>query len=151
MAVATCARCGTFLCGDCTELLGDAALCPDCLALVRREGTPSWSLTGALGLQCIALVAAPLLLLLPFEARVEPGHGTIVLPLLRRLPVLQLLAFGVGWPVGARELQRLVHGALPSWARVLARLTRGLAAANLGFVLVQGLLVARLVLGLFGR
>jgi hypothetical protein len=65
--------------------------------------------------------------------------------------VLQLLAFGVGWLVGARELQRLVHGELPSRARALARLTRGLAAANLGFVLVQGLLVARLVLGLFGR
>ncbi len=147
MAVATCARCGTFLCGDCTELLGEAALCPDCLALVRRESKPSWLLTGALGLQCIALVAVPLLLLLPFEVRVDPARGTIVVPLVRRLPLLQLVAFGVGWTVGARELQRLVHDALPSRARAFARLTRGLAAANL----VLGLVVLQRVIGLFGR
>jgi hypothetical protein len=35
--VATCARCGTFLCGECTELLGEAAYCAPCLSRVRRR------------------------------------------------------------------------------------------------------------------
>ncbi|ATB30515.1 hypothetical protein [Melittangium boletus] len=151
MAVATCARCGTFLCGECTELIGETAACADCFALLHRRGTPSWALTLALGLQGVALVSAPLVLLLPFQVRIDTGQATIVLPLLRRVPVLNLLAFGAGWFMASRELRRLERADLPSRARTMARATRVLAVINLGFVLLQGLLVLRLLLGLFGR
>lgn len=149
-AVATCARCGTFLCGDCTEVLGETAVCASCLALLARRGIPSWGLTLTFVAQLVALLSAPLLLLMPFQVQVDSSHGTIVLPLVRRLPVLSLLAFLSGWFVGARELRRLEPG-VSSRARVLARLTRALAGVNLGVMLLQGALLLRLVLGLFGR
>jgi hypothetical protein len=150
-AVATCARCGTFLCGECTELLGERALCAECLGRVARGGTASWGLTLTLALQFIALVSAPLLLLLPFQLRVDTGHGTVVLPLLRRLPLLNLVAGVVGLVLASRELRRGDAEDLSSRTRALTRATRGLAWVNLGFVLLQGLLLARLVLGLFAR
>jgi len=149
-AVATCARCGTFLCGECTELIGETTACADCFALLQRRGAPSWALTLTLGLQVLALLSAPLVLLLPFQVRVDMGHATIVLPLLRRLPVLNLLAFGAGGFMASRELRRLERAELPSRARTMARATRVLAGLNLGFVLIQGVLVLRLVLGLLG-
>jgi B-box zinc finger len=41
-AVATCARCGTFLCGDCTELRGEDAWCASCVALVGPRSGFRW-------------------------------------------------------------------------------------------------------------
>jgi len=55
-AVATCARCGTFLCGDCTELLGEAAYCVSCLSRVRRGRRLPRGLLLVLGLGLLFLL-----------------------------------------------------------------------------------------------
>ncbi|OJH36346.1 hypothetical protein BON30_34950 [Cystobacter ferrugineus] len=147
-AVATCVRCGTFLCGECTELLGEAATCASCLPLLRAHGSASLPLKLAFGLCVAAMMSSPLALLLPLHVKVEPERALIVLPLLRRLPVLNVLAAGVGGVLASRELRRLGPGGRSSPAGSLARWTRALAWLNLGFVLLQGFLVLRLVLGL---
>ena len=59
-AVATCVRCGTFLCGECTELLGEAASCASCIAFVRKHGAASRALQGVFGLGLVALLIVPL-------------------------------------------------------------------------------------------
>ena len=148
-AVATCVRCGTFLCGECTELLGEAAYCASCIAFVRKHGAASLALKLTFGLGLIALASVPLSLLLPVNVRVDMGRATIVLPLLRRLPVLNGVAAGLGFWVSARELRRLAREDISSPARTLARWTRGLAWLNLACVLLQLFLLLRLVLGLF--
>lgn len=57
-AVATCLRCGTFLCGECTELLGEAAYCASCLTFLQRHGPSSRALLwGVLGLGLAGLLA----------------------------------------------------------------------------------------------
>jgi hypothetical protein len=144
-AVTTCARCGTFLCGECLELLGDTATCASCLPVLRAQGSASLGLKLAFGLGVAAMMSAPFALLLPLHARVDPGQALLVLPLLRRLPVLNLVAAVTGEMLAAREGRRLGPGARPSPAGSLARWTRALAAFNLGFVLLQGFLLARLV------
>ncbi len=147
-AVATCVRCGTFLCGECTELLGEAAYCASCIAFVRQHGAASLALKLTLGLGLIALATVPLAMLLPVNVVVDTGRATIVLPLLRRLPVLNGIAAGLGFWLSSRELRRLEH-VEPSPARTWARWTRGLSWLNLACVLLQLFLVLRLVLGLF--
>ncbi len=147
-AVATCVRCGTFLCGECTELLGEAAYCASCIAFVRQHGAASLALKLTLGLGLIALATVPLAMLLPVNVVVDMGRATIVLPLLRRLPVLNGIAAGLGFWLSSRELRRLQH-AEPSPARTWARWTRGLSWLNLACVLLQVFLVLRFVLGLF--
>jgi len=147
-AVTTCVRCGTFLCGECTELLGDAAVCASCLPLLRAHGSASLALKLAFGLCVAAMMSAPFALLLPLHVKVDTERALFVLPLLRRLPVLNALAAGAGWVLAARELRRLGLGARPSPAGTLARWTRVLAWLNFGFVLLQAFLVLRLVLGL---
>ena len=107
-------------------------------------------LTLTFALQLVALVSAPLLLLLPFRLRVDAGH-TLVLPLLRRLPLLSLVAGVLGPVLAARELRRGEVDELSPRTRALVRATRALAWVNLGFVLLQGALLVRLVLGLFAR
>ena len=147
-AVATCVRCGTFLCGECTELLGEAATCASCLPLLRAHGSASLPLKLAFGLCVAAMLSSPFVLLLPLHVRVDPERALLVLPLLRRLPLLNVLAAGVGGVLASRELRRLGPGARPSPTGSLARWTRTLAWLNLGFVVLQGFLVLRLVLGL---
>ncbi|WP_375770141.1 B-box zinc finger protein [Archangium gephyra] len=148
-AVATCVRCGTFLCGECTELLGEAACCASCITFVRKHGAASLALKLTLGLGLIALATVPLALLLPMNVVVDMGRATIVLPLLRRLPVLNGLAAGLGFWLSSRELRRLERVDVPSPARTWARWTRGLSWLNLACVLLQVFLVLRLVLGFF--
>ncbi|HYO58292.1 B-box zinc finger protein [Archangium sp.] len=148
-AVATCVRCGTFLCGECTELLGEAACCASCIAFVRKHGAASLVLKLTFGLGILALLTVPISMLLPVNVVVDTSRATIVLPLLRRLPVLNGLAAGLGFWLSARELRRLERVELSSPARTLARWTRGLAWFNLGCVLLQAFLLLRLVLGFF--
>ncbi|HEY0094977.1 MAG TPA: B-box zinc finger protein, partial [Archangium sp.] len=148
-AVATCVRCGTFLCGECTELLGEAAYCASCIAFVREHGAASLALKWTFGLGIAALLTVPLAMFLPMNVVVDAGRATIVLPLLRRLPVLNGIAVGLGFWLSSRELRRLERVELPSPARTWARWTRGLSWLNLACVLLQLFLVVRFVLGLF--
>ncbi|HSP79610.1 MAG TPA: hypothetical protein VLQ93_13825 [Myxococcaceae bacterium] len=60
-AVATCARCGTVLCGECTELLGEAAYCASCLSHVRRGRRLPRGLSLGLGLLFLLWLAGWLL------------------------------------------------------------------------------------------
>ena len=145
LAVTTCVRCGTFLCGECTELLGDAATCVTCLPVLRAHGSASLGLKLAFGLCGVAILSAPFALLLPLQARVDADRALLVLPLLSRLPVLNLVAAGVGELLVVRERRRLGPEEGSSQAAALARWTRALAVFNLGFVLLQGFLLARLV------
>lgn len=151
-AVATCARCGAFVCEDCAELHGELALCPDCLPRVRREDTPSWTLRLSLLLQGLALMAGVMLVLHPLDARLFWDQRVVVLPVLGRLPVVQLAASALGWMMVSRERKApAVLGHSPSRVRTLARLVRWLALVNLALALVQLVRVSWFVLGLFGR
>lgn len=148
-AVATCVRCGTFLCGECTELLGEAAYCASCSAFVREHGAASLALKLTLGLGIVALLTVPLAMLLPVQVVVDMGRATLVVPLLRRLPVLNAIAAGLGFWLSSRELRRLERVESSSPARSWARWTRALSWLNLACVLLQLFLVLRFVLGLF--
>ncbi|WPB76297.1 B-box zinc finger protein [Archangium violaceum] len=148
-AVATCVRCGTFLCGECTELLGESSYCASCSAFVREHGTASLALKLTLGLGIVALLTVPLAMLLPVSVVVDIGQATLVVPVLRRLPVLNGIAAGLGFWLSSRELRRLERVESASSARSWARWTRGLSWLNLACVLLQVFLVLRLVLGFF--
>ncbi len=148
-AVATCVRCGTFLCGECTELLGEAAYCASCLAFVREHGAASLALKLTLGLGIAALLTVPLAMLLPMRVVVDMGQATIAVPLLRRLPVLNALAAGLGFWQASRELRRLERVEPASPARTWARWTRWLSWLNLACVLLQLFVVLRFLLGVF--
>lgn len=150
-AVATCVRCGTFLCGECTELLGEAAYCAACVAFVRKHGAPSLFLKVALGLEVIALASIPLTRLLPFRAMIRLGDSVFVLALLQRVPVLNGLVGGLGFWSAIRERRRLVHEGLSPSAHPWGRWVRVLAWVNLGYALLQLVLLARSVLHLYGR
>jgi hypothetical protein len=135
-AVATCARCGTFLCGECTELLGESAYCACCVALVgRQSGPPPPALlvvSGAVLLGVFSIGAA----FLPFPPRVL------------RLSLWVLLGVSgvAGLWVPTRVLHRIDAGQGPRRARFLARCTRWLAVVNLLFFLLSlawGLLLLR--------
>jgi len=63
-AVATCARCGGFLCGECTEVVGEAPYCAPCVAILKRDAKPSrvmgWALVlNVAGLACLPCALAP--------------------------------------------------------------------------------------------
>jgi hypothetical protein len=148
-AVATCVRCGTFLCGECTELLGESAYCASCITFVREHGAASLALRLTFGLGIVALLTVPLAMLLPMNVVVDMGRATLVVPVLRRLPVLNVIAAGLGFWLSSRELRRLERVDFASPARSWARWTRGLSWLNLACVLLQVFLVLRLVLGFF--
>ncbi|NPC87021.1 hypothetical protein HPC49_53685, partial [Pyxidicoccus fallax] len=64
-AVATCARCGSFLCGECTEVVGESPYCAACVGMLRREAKPSRVVQAALVLNVLGLVCLPGTLVLP--------------------------------------------------------------------------------------
>ncbi|PTL84365.1 B-box zinc finger protein [Vitiosangium sp. GDMCC 1.1324] len=142
-AVATCVRCGTFLCGECTELLGEAAYCASCVAFVRKHGAPSLLLKAALGLEVIALASIPLTMLLPFRALIHLGEVVYALAILHRVPVLNGLAAGLGFWSASRERRRLVRDGLAPSAHPWGRWVRALAWVNLGHLLLQLALLVR--------
>ncbi len=62
--MATCARCGGFLCGDCTEVVGESPYCAPCVAILKRDAKPSrviqWALVvNVAGLACLPCALAP--------------------------------------------------------------------------------------------
>jgi len=126
-AVATCARCGTFLCGECTELLGDAAYCASCVALVA----PGF---GPIPRALLAVSGLVLLGMLSTVAAFLPGFPS-VLSLPRWLLLGVSGALGIWVPT--RVLHRIERGAGPRRARLLALGTRGLAVVNLLFFLLS--------------
>jgi hypothetical protein len=133
--VATCARCGTFLCGECTELLGEAAYCADCVDFLRRKGPSSRAVRAVFGLQLTSILFLPLCAILATFglSPVSFEHGLPPLPLL-----LNLLAFGTGLWLAGGELRRIARGEASSQGRALARWAHGLAWVNLVFFLFFG-------------
>jgi hypothetical protein len=119
--VATCARCGSFLCGECTEVREDAAWCASCVAWLRVHGQPSRLMRGVLGLQVASLLGLPVGLF-------------CFLP----TPLFTLVAAGVGLWLPTRELRRIARGEAPERGRKTARVARGLAWVNLGLGLLWG-------------
>lgn len=70
----TCVRCGSFVCDDCVELLGEEAFCQPCYQRREVTGRPSTRATLALlfaasGLLCGAPLAIPGLVLAGLERR----------------------------------------------------------------------------------
>lgn len=112
-AVATCSRCGSFLCGECLELVGESAFCAPCVSLRRSEGPASRAAWGALGLGVMGLVAMPCTLSMPLPPLVA-GVGSLVL--------------------GLREAGRIRRGESPEKGRVPARVAYVLGGLNLGLL-----------------
>ncbi|HEX8823700.1 MAG TPA: B-box zinc finger protein [Archangium sp.] len=126
-AVATCVRCGTFLCGECTELLGEAAYCASCAALVGPQlGRLPWSLLGVSGLVLLGMLSS--------GAAFLPGFPSL-------LSFPRWLLLGVSGVLGLWVPTRLIHridsGRGPRRARLLARCTRWFAVVNLLFFLLS--------------
>lgn len=112
-----CARCGTFLCGACTELMGDAAYCAGCVAWLHQHGPVSRAVQVLIGMNLVALVTLPLCLL---------------------VPVLNLVAGALGWWGAARELGRIHRGEGPLRGVRQARVARTLGMVNLLLVALWG-------------
>jgi hypothetical protein len=108
--VATCARCGSFLCGDCTEVVGESPYCAPCVAVLRREGRPSWVVQVALGLNVLGLACLPCSLVLPLPTLVAGLAGVVL---------------------ATRELRRIHRGEGPLRGLTQARVTRALGWGNL--------------------
>ncbi|AKQ69605.1 Glutamate synthase [NADPH] large chain [Myxococcus hansupus] len=112
-AVATCMRCGTFLCGDCTELVGQSpyCACAPCVAIMRKEARPSRVVQVALALNVVGLVCLPCSLTLPLPTLVAGLAGVVL---------------------GLRELHRIARGEGAERGRNQARVTTALGWVNLG-------------------
>lgn len=121
-AVATCARCGSFLCGDCTDVVGESPYCAPCVVLLRREARPSRVVQGALALNVLGLACLPCSLALPLPSLVAGVAGLVL---------------------GTRELKRIRRGDGPERGRVQAQVTLGLGVLN---VALSGLWLAWLLL-----
>lgn len=121
--MAPCARCGTFLCGACTEVMGEQAYCSDCIAWLHKNGPIPRTVQVFLGLEIASLVSLPLCLLL------------------FALPV-QLVVGAAGLWVSSRELRRIRQGEGFLRGARRAKVVRVLAWVNLllGVVWAGGLL-----------
>ncbi|WP_426748358.1 B-box zinc finger protein [Myxococcus faecalis] len=109
-AVATCARCGTFLCAECVELVPEGSVCEPCRARLRMDGPASRVAWGALGLGVAGLLLLPCSLGIPLPPLVA-GAGALVLGLretgrIRRAesPVRGKWPARVGWVLGGLTL-----------------------------------------------
>jgi hypothetical protein len=120
--VAPCARCGTFLCGACTEVMGEQAYCADCIAWLHKNGPISRTVHIFLGLEIASLVVLPLCLLM------------LTLP-------VQLVMGAVGLWVSSRELRRVQRGEGFLRSARRAKVLRVLSWVNLllGALLAGGL------------
>jgi len=110
-AVATCARCGGFLCGDCVELAGETPYCAACVVVLRREARPSRVVQVALALNVVGLACLPCSLALPLPTLVAGLAGVVL---------------------GTRELRRIARGEGAERGRSQARVTTVLGWVNLG-------------------
>lgn len=118
-AVAPCTRCGTFLCGACTELLRESAWCADCLTWLRHNGPPSRVVQGLIAFNLATLCCAPL--------------GLLPLAVLGNL-----VATALGLWLPTRELDRIHRGEGPLRGLRQAKLARWLAGLNLLVALAWG-------------
>ncbi|ATB44936.1 hypothetical protein [Corallococcus macrosporus] len=109
-AVATCARCGTFLCGDCLELAGETPYCAPCVGVLRREARPSRVIQVALALNVAGLACLPCSLALPLPTLVAGLAGVVL---------------------GLRELRRIARGEGAARGRTQAQVTAALGWLNL--------------------
>ena len=125
-AVATCTRCGAFLCGACTELRGEGAWCAACVEFLKRETPPSRAVKVFIGLGILGIVTWPMFLFIPV-----PNGLFAVLGL---------------W-ISLRELGRIRRGEASPRGRTQARVALGLACANALPVLLLLALVAYSLLG----
>jgi hypothetical protein len=110
--VAPCARCGTFLCGACTEVMGEQAYCSECIAWLHKHGPVSRTVQIFLGLEIASLVSLPLCLVL------------VALP-------VQLMVGAAGLWVSSRELRRIKQGEGLQRSAQRAKVVRVLAWVNL--------------------
>jgi hypothetical protein len=125
--VAPCARCGTFLCGACLELRGEAAWCEDCLAWLRKNGPPSRAVQVFIALGLAGVLGTPLC-------------GALA-------PVLNLFVAVPGLLLTTRELRRIRQGEGPLRGVLQAKVARVLAGLNLGLVLLWGAIIVYLWVG----
>lgn len=113
-AVALCARCGTFLCGECTELRDETAYCADCVAIFRRAGPASRTVQGGIVLGIAGLLCSP-----------------VMLPLAGFPPIFSLLSVVFALTVARRELRRIHDGHAPLQGRTQARVALALGLLNI--------------------
>jgi hypothetical protein len=125
--VAPCSRCGTFLCGDCTEVVDEAAWCADCMEWLRRNGPTSRLVKWCIGLGIAGIVLSPLCTILGL--------------------VINAVVGGVGVTVSTRELRRIRRGEGPLRGTMQAHVARVLAVVNL---LLALLWLAGIVYWFFG-
>lgn len=121
--MAPCARCGTFLCGACTEVMGEEAYCADCIAWLHKNGPVSRAVQVFIALGIAGIVSIPLCLFFG-------------------IPVFHLGVGGAGVWVSTRELRRIQRGEGPLRGARQAKVARVLAAVNLalGMVWAGGLI-----------
>lgn len=113
-AVALCGRCGSFLCGECTELRDETAYCASCVDILKRTGPPSRRVQALIALG----VAGLLCCLIPF-------------PLMGFPPVLSMLSLGFALTTVRRELRRIASGEASLQGRTQARVAFALGLANI--------------------
>ncbi|MCP3098306.1 hypothetical protein LZ198_05365 [Myxococcus sp. K15C18031901] len=111
VAVATCARCGGFLCGDCVELLEEAPYCGACVAVLTRDEPPSWGIAVARKLGMLGMMAIPCSLL---------------------VPVVPLVLGGTCLLLARRELRRIREGERSRAGLDLAKEALSMGWLNLG-------------------
>ncbi|MFL5345501.1 MAG: hypothetical protein ACJ8AT_11940 [Hyalangium sp.] len=117
MAVAPCTRCGTFLCGACTEVMGEAAYCADCIAWLHKHGPVSRAVQALIVASILGILCLPLGVLLLF-------------------PFINLVVGVLGLWVPTRELRRIRRGEGPLRGIRQAQVARVLAAVNLVLALL---------------
>jgi len=138
-AVDTCSRCGTFLCSECVDFLGDAVLCAACLERVGGNAPPSrraWAtaLIGGLGF------ALPWLLFV--FMLISRRVSFLQIPIVTVLSVgLSFFSFGLG----RTELRRLQTPPASRRGRRLTLAGMILSAASVGLLLLRLLVVFSLV------
>jgi hypothetical protein len=130
--VAPCARCGTFLCGACTEVMGEEAYCADCIAWLHKNGPVSRAVQVFIALEIVSIISIPLSL------------RTLGLTL--QLVVGGAVVGGAGLSVSMRELRRIQRGEGPLRGARQAKVARALAVVSLvlGVVGAAGILYLRL-------
>jgi hypothetical protein len=145
-AVATCARCGGFLCGDCVEVHDELPYCAPCSTWWRKETRPRLQTTllmaaSTLGLVCSLWAVAPLFL----DVGYLLGMENLRLPWFLTSPAVQavwVLGTGAfGFLHSRHELKRL------RFAKASERTTR--RVRTLRFLSLMELSVVALGLGLF--
>ena len=104
-------RTGTFLCGECTEVVGEAAWCANCVEWLRRNGPTSPKVKVFIGLGIAGILLSPLCSPLG--------------------PVINAVVGGFGVTVATRELRRIRRGEGPLRGTLQAHVARVLAAVNL--------------------